>query len=191
MPQPGKRWRFVTIGTHNAWRPGDKRGWRSRKHKRHSSGDYKNPPPPEEHQGLRQWVNARAGESVIISGDLRDVVGAQIIQMLTELGHRVLGISVSGCHSHILVELPDDVAEIKAIVGEAKRVSSRAVRKEMPGRIWAGGGDFDPVDTKPHLAAALNYILTKQGPGAWTWSYHQPRPAARIINGKRVKARAE
>lgn len=105
------------------------------------------------------------------------------------LGHRVLGISVSGCHSHILVELPDDIEEIKIIIGEAKKKSSLAVRPEMPGKIWASGGDFDPVDDRRHANAELNYILTKQGPGAWTWSYLELMPAARIVNGKRVKNR--
>lgn len=66
MPRPGKRWRFVTVGTLNAWLPGDPRGWRSRHHKRHSSGDYKNPPPPGEHEGLYRYCKQRSGKPVVI-----------------------------------------------------------------------------------------------------------------------------
>ena len=180
MPTPGKRWRFVTIGTHNAWKPGDPRGWRSRNHKIHSSGDYRNPPPVEEHAGLRQWANERSGNAATIPTRLRSAIGMHIIAALRELGHEVLAISVSGRHSHFLVELPDDLRVIKAIVGEAKRASSRAVREAMPGKVWAAGGDFDPIDSRVGLHDAGNYILTKQGPWAWVWDYRDGFPDVKL-----------
>jgi REP element-mobilizing transposase RayT len=175
MPTPGKRWRFVTFGTHNAWRPGDERGWRSRGHKLHSSGDYKSPPPLKEHAGLRRWVNERAGTPVIIPLNVRSIIADRIADTLIEMGHRVLAASVSGMHAHVVVELPDNMPLIRAIVGEAKKESSRAVRKQMPGRIWAAGGDYDPIDDRNHLASAMNYVLMKQGPGARTWSYRNAK----------------
>lgn len=54
------KWRHVVISTRSSWLPGSPRGWRSRNHKRHSSGDYKKPPPPDEHEGLREYVEKRA-----------------------------------------------------------------------------------------------------------------------------------
>ena len=48
MPRPNKCWWHVTLSTYGSWLPGDQRGFRSRKHKIHSSGDYKNPPPASE-----------------------------------------------------------------------------------------------------------------------------------------------
>lgn len=173
MPAPGKRWRFVTISTHCAWLPGDERGWRSRKHKRHSSGDYKSPPPSEEHAGLRRWVQKRAATPITIPRELRSVIGVALADYLATQGHRLLAISVSGRHAHILVELPDNMSSIRAIIGEAKRKSSRAVKQQMPGRVWAAGGDYDPVDSRVHQRNSYFYILEKQGPGAWTWTYQE------------------
>jgi hypothetical protein len=169
MPQPGKRWRLVTIGTHGSWLPGDDRGWRSRRHKRHSSGDYKHPPPIDEHAGLRSWVKAQSEPAITIPAALRAIVGTRFVEELEAPGHRVIAMSVCGRHAHVVVELPDDMPEVRAIIGEAKRVSSRAVKAALPGCVWAGGGDFNPIDSAEHLRRARDYVLTKQGPGAWTW----------------------
>ena len=48
-------WRHVVIGTLRSWNFGDERGFRSRGHRIHSSGDYKNPPPRGEHAKLNEW----------------------------------------------------------------------------------------------------------------------------------------
>ncbi len=44
---------------HGQWMPGDERGWPSRGHRLHSSGDYRSRPPLEEHVGLHRSVRAR------------------------------------------------------------------------------------------------------------------------------------
>jgi hypothetical protein len=55
MPLRGKAWWHVQIGTYCAWLPGDKRGFRNRDHRIDSTGDYRDPPPPDEHAGLREY----------------------------------------------------------------------------------------------------------------------------------------
>src|SRR5947207_10093448 len=52
-------WIHVVVGTYRSWDFGDERGFRSRKHRIHSSGDYKNPPPKREHEGLRKRFKAQ------------------------------------------------------------------------------------------------------------------------------------
>ena len=86
-------------------------------------------------------------------------------------GYRVLAIAVGKMHTHGLVELPEDLQRVKAVVGEAKRKSSRAVKKELPGSVWAAGGTYKPVERAGHLESAFGYILYDQGPDAWTWSF--------------------
>ncbi len=54
MPTPGKCWWHNILSTHGSWLPGNPRGFRSRNHRIHSSGDYKNPPPLGEHAGLHR-----------------------------------------------------------------------------------------------------------------------------------------
>ncbi|MHB1156080.1 MAG: hypothetical protein ACYC26_04495 [Phycisphaerales bacterium] len=179
MPRPGFRWRLVTISTKRSWLPGDPRGWRSRDHKRHSSGDYKHRPPSGEHEGLYDYWKSRCGEGITLPAHPRSIVGQAIIQHLTEEDYPLLAVSVDDRHAHFVVQLPDDPPTMRTIVGHAKRKSSRAIKAEMPGEVWASGGDFDPVDDPEHLRNAVHYVLYKQGPGAWAWSYklgvvHEP-----------------
>ncbi|MBX9680778.1 MAG: hypothetical protein K2X38_18635 [Gemmataceae bacterium] len=106
MPLPGRVWRHVIVSTYGSWLPGDARGFRSRKHKIPSSGDYKAPPPPDEHAGLR--ISKREVEKIILPHDLKQVAGEAIIMKLNKLSYRVNAVSVAPTHSHWLAELPED-----------------------------------------------------------------------------------
>jgi hypothetical protein len=68
----------------------------------------------------------------------------------------VLAIAVAGIHAHVLVELPDHKKAMKTIVGNCKMKSSHAIRRQMPGRVWGGGGN---------LKRAYRYILRNVGRG--------------------------
>jgi hypothetical protein len=142
MPQVGMQWWHVIISTWNSWLPGDKRGFRSRDHKIHSSGDYKNPPPIEEHAGLRRYHEQKAGEPVTIFAEQREAVGQAILAKLKKGNHRLLALSVAVTHSHWLVELPENLKETRKIVGQCKSASSHKIRDQVPGRVWAFRGSF-------------------------------------------------
>src|SRR5207248_2530639 len=92
-------------------------------------------------------------------------------QYLRDEGYRPLLLAVGMIHSHCLAKLPRDYILTKQIVGQAKRKSSRAVKKIMPGSVWAHGGSFEPLKDKAHGRNLKTYILTKQGADAWTWSF--------------------
>jgi REP element-mobilizing transposase RayT len=169
MPNPGMRWRHVILGALNSWLPGDERGFRTRDHKLHSSGDYKSPPPVDEHAGLRRHSKKISGDPIVIPKKLRDIVGNAILKQLQKLELRILAIAVAGMHVHILVELPDDKKEMKSIVGNCKMKSSHAIRQQMPGRVWAGGGKLKRIDTREHQLRTYRYILRQDG--AWIWSF--------------------
>lgn len=171
MPAPGQAWRHVVISTLGSWLPGDPRGWRSRGHKRHSSGDYKNPPPAGEYALLHRYNERLSAKRIVIPRKARADVGRAIVALLCSEGHRLLVMSVGGMHAHLLVELPDNVRRIKAIVGHAKSKSSRAVKHILPGSIWARGGRFEKIKDRAHHRNVYNYILTRQERGTWVWSY--------------------
>jgi len=170
MPTPGKLWIHLTIGTHNSWLPGDERGFRSRNHKIHSSGDHRNPPPKEEHQGLRNHWKKLAKPPVIIPVHLRRTIGKALVKHFQHLGHRVLILGAGGMHVHAIVELPRDRKLIRREVGRCKRIASLAVRQEMPGRVWARLPGIKPVRSRNHLKNAYNYILEHEGEGAYVWT---------------------
>jgi len=77
---------------------------------------------------------------VTIGRDLREIVIRELAGKLRELGYLVVAVSVNGRHLHALVELPNDMGQIRQIVGKCKQRASHAVRDVMPGSIWAAGG---------------------------------------------------
>jgi REP element-mobilizing transposase RayT len=177
VPRKGKKWRHVIISTRRSWFHGDDRGFRSREHRVHSSGDYKSPPPEGEHEGLRKYHEKRAkGKAVKIPFALRGEVGLALLRAVTEDGYRVLTIAVSQKHAHLLVELPRDRATVKRIVGRWKSARTPAVRKWRKGSIWGEGGKYKLVRTVAHQVEAYDYIRRKQGPRAWVWYFKQGTP---------------
>lgn len=44
--KPWNDWYHVMGHTYGTWLPGDRRGFRTRHHREHVDGDYRNPPPP-------------------------------------------------------------------------------------------------------------------------------------------------
>jgi len=170
MPRAGMAWRHVIISTYRAWLPGDKRGWRSRDHRVHNSGDYKRPPPTDEHEGLREYNQNLGGKAVRISAPCRGVIGETILSELWKSEYAVLVVAVSATHAHMLIELPIPTASVRKIIGTCKAKSSLAVRHQLPGRVWAARGKYLPVKNRAHLIEAFKYIRDKQGPGVWVWT---------------------
>jgi REP element-mobilizing transposase RayT len=180
MPATGMCWRHVIVSTLNSWNHGDARGFRSRHHRIHSSGDYKNPPPKGEHAGLLKYQKSISGEPIDITEELRAIVGQTVVAMLLEMGFRVLAVSVADRHGHVVVELPVNLAEVKRIVGDAKRKSSRSVKRWLPGRLWSAGGTYKMVTDRSHLKNATEYVLYEQGDDAWTWSFKDSTGAGKF-----------
>jgi REP element-mobilizing transposase RayT len=162
MAQVATIWRHVIVNTLYSWLHGDPRGFRDHDHRIHSSGDYKNPPPPGEHAGLHRWARERSGTPAFLAPALRPTIASAFAAELNDNGWTVLAVSVSDTHLHALAKLPEDRALTRRVVGEAKKVASRLVRREMPGRIWSAGGTYKPVRTRSHLFETFEYIRSRQ-----------------------------
>jgi REP element-mobilizing transposase RayT len=171
MPSPGNRWRHVIINTHSTWLHGDPRGFRDRGHRTHSSGDYRRPPPRGEHDGLHRYRIGRSSPEIHLARDLRPLLGRSLVAYFLAAEYRVLAVAVTKVHAHLLVEIPDNIQKVRAIIGQAKRLSSRAVKQTIPGSVWAAGGTYKPMGSRNHQRSVHGYILYDQGPGAWTWSF--------------------
>ena len=186
MSTAGMLWRHVIINTHGSWLHGDRRGFRTRRHRIHSSGDYRNPPPPGEHVGLFVHESRKSKAEVTIPLDLRPVVGRAIVRFLLDLKLRVLVVAVGKVHAHAVVEIVDDLREVKRVMGEAKRFASRSVTDSIPGRLWSTGGKFVRIENDGHLKSAYEYDLYDQGRWAWTWSFRD-RSMVGVFGRKRPK----
>jgi hypothetical protein len=174
MTKDGRIWRHVIVNTLSSWLHGDPRGFRSRGHRIHSSGDYKNPPPPGEHEALHRYQQHRSAPTVSIPQLLREPIARAFAEALSIGGWQVAIISVSDKHLHASVRLPRDRAATRRIVGEAKKFASRSVRAQLPGRFWPEGGVYKPIRNAAHLAQAFEYIRTRQEEGATAVVFFEP-----------------
>jgi len=169
MPAPGKAWWHSQFSTYCAWLPGDDRGFRSKDHDLHSSGDFRHPPPPEEHEGLRDYHKKRHPNPVDVPRELRLKVATKIAESLIAAGHRVLVVAVSKRHAHVVSELPIDERAYNKAIGKAKSDSSRSIRKQLPGRVWQRDDRHDRLGDRAYQHNAYTYLRDKQGPTAAVW----------------------
>ncbi|MBI1831367.1 MAG: transposase [Planctomycetes bacterium] len=159
------------FSTHNSWLPGDPRGFRSREHRIHSSGGYKNPPPKGEHAGLLRYAKKISGDPVVLEEEIRETIGRAILAELRKRDCRVLAIAVAATHVHILCELPEDEKECRDIVGRCKTAACYAVREQKPGRLWGRNATHKAIENESHHANTFRYILAQAD--AWTWSFKE------------------
>src|SRR5262245_9593370 len=156
------RWRHCILNARCSWLHGEKRGFRSRGHRIHSDGDYKDPPSPTEHAGLRAFHEKRSQSAARFDVDLRVVMLRHFIVKLRSLGYRVIAASLGEQHLHVLVELPWNLAEIRRIMGKCKQRVSHGVRDRLPGSIWSERGDYKWIRDKAHFHNVYGYIRTRQ-----------------------------
>src|SRR5215207_7998564 len=105
--RPWCDWYHVMGNTYGTWLPGDPRGFRTRHHREHVEGDYKNPPPPGTYE--RQYERSRKllkPPPVVLARDWRPVIGEAVRDKLVALGAQVLCLSVGGQHVHLLAKMP-------------------------------------------------------------------------------------
>lgn len=100
-------------------------------------------------------------------------MGRTIVERLAGHDCTCLVISVSGLHVHALTELPQSLPEQRAIIGRCKAFASKAIKDEMPGRIWARGGSFKPIADEAHQRATFGYIEDHRHEGAWVWTFRE------------------
>ena len=171
MPRPGMRWYHLILHTHGSWLHGDPRGFRTREHRIHSSGDYRNPPPAGEHAGLHQYHSERSGPVVKIPEHLYDDIGQAFLRKCRKGEHQVLAVSVGATHSHLQVELPDDYIGAQQFSYRLKQAGSHAVRDTLPGTIWARGSKPIEIRDRAHQKKVFRYICDHAKEGDWVRTY--------------------
>ncbi len=172
---PRHRWVHLILHTRNSWLHGDPRGFRDRRHRIHSSGDYKNPPPPGEHGGLNVWARGRAGDAVKLdAASCRAALGVAVRKM-ADAGCVPLVVLVGANHVHALHALPTGAAADQ-IIHALKRRMSLAIAKHIPRPVWAPGQSIRTIRDAGHQRNAFNYICRHGGEGAVLWTSRDPLP---------------
>ncbi len=178
IPEPNV-WFHVTSHMYAAWLYGDPRGFRTRHHREHIEGDYKNPPPKGKYDSqFERSKKLMTQPKVILTPDWRKVVGEAVVGKLVRLGAELLAVSVSATHLHIHGRFPP--AEVREWVGLAKKHAWHEARdRGWEKKLWAKRGKAERVRDHRHQQNTFNYILRHaKKEGAWVWHFRQPSPEA-------------
>lgn len=183
------KWFHVTFSTYGAWLPGDPRGFRTWKHRKHVEGDYKSPPPPGafEHQ-MRRSRRLMKRDMVRLRPVQRRVAGQAMFDMLRAQGAMIVSIAVSAVHVHVVARLPD--CETREYIGRAKKHAAHCLRAAgLQGGAWAKRCRTLPIKDRAHQINAVNYVMDHRAEGAWAWKWGEPLPKGNTIQLKQLEER--
>jgi hypothetical protein len=168
-----RRWYHIILTTYGAWLYGDARGFRTRHHREHVEGDYKNPPPPGKYQDREeQSRKSLEHEPPRLSKSLRPVVGVAVKERLETLGATVVCVAVSGQHVHFLAKMIP--SQVRDWTGAVKRHAWFVLRERgWSGKLWGKGRKTVPIKDRRQQLNAYQYILDHADEGAWTWRWGQ------------------
>jgi hypothetical protein len=170
-PETTLHWFHVTTHTYGAWLYGDPRGFRTRHHREHVEGDYKNPPPKgmydEKHELSKNLLKQGA---VILSSNWRAIIGTALKDKLVALGAQLLRLSVSRQHVHYLAKMPYELP--REWTGIAKKHAWFEARdRGWEWMLWAKRSKATPVKDRKHQLNVYGYIGDHVIEGAWLWTF--------------------
>jgi REP element-mobilizing transposase RayT len=178
MP-PWNSWYHVTIHVYGSWLRGDPRGWRSRHHREHVDGDYKNPPSKGKYDAIyAQSKRLMKRDAIWISPDLRQFVADMFAEKLRADQIETLIISVDAKHVHILARFPDYnprywIGWAKKYVTQTVKAHSRAVgfNLALGEGLWAKRSHPETITDRAHQLHTFGYILDHTKEGARIWRF--------------------
>jgi hypothetical protein len=203
-------WYHAMGNTFGTWPPGDDRGWRSWRHREHCEGDYKNPPPREQHgQRLRRSLALMKRPAVHLRLQHRVIAARALGEKLRELDAEVIDLCVTKAHYHILARFaamdlgPQALAQLyerlrlvagnmlddgrdplpRHVVGLAKKHASFKLREAsgiFDGGIWARKCKIMPIEDRRHQLNASHYIRGHVDEGGAVLSVIAPELVARL-----------
>jgi hypothetical protein len=166
------KWFHITVHTYAAWLYGDARGFRTRHHREHVEGDYKNPPPAGKYaKELDASKKLMTQEAVSLDPEWRKIVGAALRDKLMALGAQVLCVSMGSTHAHILAKMPPGPTP-RLWVGRAKAKASLVAKDHgWSGKLWGVRSKITPIRNRQHQLNTFGYILAHVDEGAWVWDF--------------------
>ncbi len=168
---PWNNWYHCVGNTYGTWLPGDPRGWRSRDHRCHCEGDYKNPPAKGRYDTLHQQSQLQMKRDEIrLNDEAMRVVCNAFSEKFRQKQINIAAIAITHCGYHVLGQFDD--RKPQHWIGMAKRHSSfKLVEADLASRggIWATRGLCKPITDEKHWENARAYILKHDAQGAEVW----------------------
>jgi hypothetical protein len=168
---PKRSWFHVILTYYGNWLPGDPRGFRTRHHKTHVEGDYKNPPPKGLYEGLYQSSQDSLKQPrVVLSAQEQMVVGNAFLETFNMCVVPVLAIAVHSTHLHLQGEF--ESARVRILCGKAKRNAwFRLCELGLNLKLWAKRGKYQHIKDYQHHKNTHAYILKHADENAWVWRW--------------------
>lgn len=169
------QWYHIVASTYGAWLYGDPRGFRTRHHREHVEGDYKDPPPPGKYARDEQRSKKLLKQPpVVILWEFRVHVAQALREKLEAHGALVLCLSVSSQHVHILAKLQRYQA--RTLMGYAKLHAWHELRdRGWTGKLWGKRSLPKPIRDRQHQLNTYRYILRHAEEGAYVWDLMRER----------------
>lgn len=174
-PDPRRDWHWyhLILSTYGSWLPGDPRGFRTRHHRFHVEGDYKDPPPPGRYEKMhKQSQHSLRFAPVVLPPRFRSVLGQAVRERLERFGALVVCLAVTGQHLHVLAKMPFD--RDQQWIATAKRHAWFEMRDHgWKGKLWGQHGKRVVVRDRQHQMNVYRYVLAHRKQGAWVWKWSQ------------------
>jgi hypothetical protein len=165
-------WIHFVETVYGAWLYGDARGFRTRHHREHVEGDYKNPPPAGKYEPLRRRSRDSLKQPpVVLPAAWRPVVAEAVRERLQDLGAFVLCLAQGGQHLHLLAKLPTGFDPRIGMGLAKKHAAFEAKAQGWQGKLWAKRGKEVCVRDRAHQRNVYRYILDHAQEGAWVWAW--------------------
>jgi REP element-mobilizing transposase RayT len=169
-------WYHVQTNTYGTWLPGDPRGWREKRHRRHVDGDYRDPPPPGSGDALHRRAKSLLKKPPVwLDAAQRETVGRAVIEMLRSQEIDVLVVSMDSVHLHLLARFSD--RQVRPRLGRAKKHACFRLREVgFEGKLWERGCHAVPIKDRKHQINVFHYIRRHASHGAWVWTFRDGTP---------------
>ncbi len=166
---PETVWFHVVLTFYGNWLPGDSRGFRTRNHRTHIEGDYKNPPPAGLYDGLLYYIEKHlAQDAVVLISTQQEIVGIAIKERLEGLGAEMEALAIASTHVHYLAKYP--VEKYRQWTGLAKKHTWFVLRDHgFNQELWAKRGKELRIRDESHWENSRSYIIAHRNEGAWIW----------------------
>ncbi len=186
MATAWNQWYHCVGHTYGSWLPGDPRGWRSRKHRVHVEGDYKNPPPLGTNAGLHRFAkDLMTHDAVVLDPAQRRIVLEALKEALAFHQVPVAALGVSATHAHVLARfergrrtqtgklVSDPPRHFFGIARKraARRLSELGVDRGgvAAGGVWSKHTQALPIRDRAHFENTRRYIREHAGGNAVVW----------------------
>ena len=196
MTAAWNKWYHCISSTYGSWLHGDGRGFRTRHHREHVIGDYKDPPPPQRYADRARASQLRMrADTVSLTHQDRLLVCLKVAETLVAYGTEIVDMCVGEHHMHLLarfaevlppridgsaVRLPRNLLADgrepipRHVLGRANRAASiamgKAGRKAEGTPLWAKRPKVLPIANRAHQIEVVRYIREHAREGAVIWS---------------------